>query len=347
MRLLKLTLLLLIATQLRAASVYPPQYRWRTLTTDHFLIHFHQGEDELARRAARYAEDAHKRLVPLMGWEPRGRTNLILTDHVDVSNGYALPFPNNLFAIYVSAPGADPTSPIEYYDDWLNIVITHEYTHILHLDQARGFDRVMRSLFGRNPLLGFPNEWSPLWFIEGIATLTESEETETGRLKGTYVDMVLRAAAVEDRWATQGQASGLGSRWPVGNTRYFYGSKFLSWLATSRGAGKLTAFVENYSSNVIPFRVNASAEDVYGKSMESLWEEWGAEQQKIYKAERDRLATEGLTSRVRLTPSATRPRTRSSRPTERASPIHTTAPTSARRSASATSHQEVMRQPSA
>ena len=300
MRRLAAACLLLIATQTHAAS-YPPSLHWRTITTEHFFIDYHQGEEELARRAAMYAESAHARVAPMMGWEPSGRTHIVLADHVDLSNGSATPFPTNRIEIYVTAPGGDPSSPIDNYDNWLNLVITHEYTHILHLDQARGFSRVMRNIFGRNPLLSFPNEFTPLWFIEGIATLSESENTNAGRLKGTYVDMALRTAAVEDRWATEAQASGLGPYWPTGNSRYYYGSKFLSWLETTRGRDKLTQFMNDYSGNVVPFRINASAEDVYGTSMKELWEQWGVEQQKTYRADRDRLAADGLTDRTRLT----------------------------------------------
>src|SRR5438093_1664337 len=231
---------LFAAAQMHAASAYPPAFRWHTITTEHFYIHYHQGEEDLASRAAVYAENAYARLVPMMGWQPSGRTDVVLADHVDFSNGSASPFPSNRVEIYVTAPGGDPSSPIANYDDWLNLVLTHEYTHILHLDQARGFGRAMRMVFGRNPLLfSFPNLFSPLWFIEGIATVSETENTNAGRLRGTYVDMVLRTAAVEDRWATEAQASGLSPYWPVGGARYYYGSKFLSWLARTRGVDKL------------------------------------------------------------------------------------------------------------
>ena len=296
-----LLFVLLVAAPMHAAS-YPPSLHWRTITTEHFYIHYHQGEETLASRAAVYAENAYARLVPMMGWQPAGRTDVILADHVDLSNGSATPFPSNRVEIFVTAPGGDPSSPIENYDDWLNLVITHEFTHILHLDQARGFARGMRMVFGRNPLLfSFPNLFSPAWFIEGIATVSESENTNAGRLKGTYVDMVLRTAAVEDRWASEAQASGLGPYWPNGGTRYYYGSKFLSWLATTRGADKLRDFMNDYSGNVVPFRVNASAEAVYGVSMKELWQQWSAEQQRSYLAERDKLAADGLTTGERLT----------------------------------------------
>ncbi|HSP13396.1 MAG TPA: hypothetical protein VLV78_01440 [Thermoanaerobaculia bacterium] len=297
----RLLVLAILATPLLyGASEFPPSYRWHTITTDHFLIHFHQGEEELAARAAVIAESAHRRLVPMFGFEPRERTHLILTDNVDMSNGSATPFPNDRIEVFVSAPGADPSSPIDYYDDWLNLVITHEYTHILHLDQARAFSAGLRRVFGRNPL-SFPNEFSPLWMIEGIATLAESEATDAGRLKGTFVDMVLRTAAVENRWPTEAQASGLSPNWPGGSARYFFGSKFLSWIERKYGMQKLAEYFHDYSGNVIPFRVNASAEAVFGTDMRTLYREWSDEQQREYRAERDRIASAGLTQHRKLT----------------------------------------------
>jgi Tol biopolymer transport system component len=291
--------LLLLATVADAAS-YPPSYRWETITTAHFYVHFHQGEEELARRAAGIAESVHARLAPMMRWTPRGRTHVILTDNVDVSNGSATPFPNNRIEVYVSAPGGDPESPISYYDDWLDLVITHEYTHILHLDQAHGLPGVLRTVFGRTPL-SFPNALSPLWMTEGLATFVESELTDAGRVKGTFVEMVLRAAAIEANWPTEAQAGGLSPEWPGGSARYFFGSKFMTWLARRYGNDALARYFNEYSGRLIPFRHNATAEHVFGKELSTLWDEWTAEQRTAYAAEYERLQTAGLTRTTRLT----------------------------------------------
>jgi hypothetical protein len=292
--------LLLAATVADAASEYPPHYRWQTITTAHFFIHFHQGEEELSERAAAIAERVHARVLPLMRWTPRGRTHLILTDHVDVSNGSATPFPSNRIEIYVSAPGGDPESSLAYYDDWLELVITHEYTHILHLDQAHGLPRVLRNVLGRHALT-FPNALSPLWMTEGLATFVESEATDAGRVKGTFVEMVLRTAAVEARWPTEAQASGLSPQWPGGSARYFFGSKFMAWLARRYGNEAIARYFNEHSGRLIPFLHNRTAEHVFGKELSELWEEWTAEQRTAYGVEYERLRASGLTPATRLT----------------------------------------------
>ena len=296
----KLLLILLLANVAEAASEFPPHYRWQTITTEHFLVHFHQGEEEIARRAAGIAESVHARLVPMMRWTPRERTHLIVTDHVDVSNGSATPFPHNRMEVYVSAPGGDPASPLAYYDDWLDLVITHEYAHILHLDQARGIPRVLRTVLGRNPTT-FPNQWSPLWMTEGLATFYESELTDAGRVKGTFVEMVLRTAAVEGAWPRESQASGLSPFWPGGSARYFFGSKFLTWVARRHGTEALARYFNEYSGRLIPFMHNRTARHVFGASISEMWSEWTREQESAYRAEVARLRAGGVTEATRLT----------------------------------------------
>ena len=295
-----LALTLAAALPCFAATEYPPFYKWQTIATEHFFVHFHQGEEELAQRAAGIAEEVHVRLAGRMAWTPRARTHLVLTDHVDASNGSATTFPRNRIEVFVSAPGGDPSSPLEFYDNWLSLVIAHEYAHILHLDQARGFSALLRKVLGRHPA-AFPNQYVPLWMTEGLATLIESEETDAGRLKGTFVDMVLRTAAIENRWRSAAQAGGLTAQWPGGNARYYFGSKFLQWVERKHGRDALARYFTEFSTNIIPYRVNATSRDVFGVEMSRLYEEWSREQQQAYRDEHARLAARGFTARERLT----------------------------------------------
>ena len=294
------TLLAILVSGSAWAARYPAAYRWQTITTDHFHIHYHQGEEELARRAASIAERVHERIVPFFGYEPKERTHLVLSDHVDVSNGSASTIPRNRMEVYISAPGADPSTPLEHYDDWLNLVITHEYAHILHLDQASGFWGATRQVFGRTPL-AFPNQFSPLWMIEGIATVVESEATDAGRLKGSFLEMILRTAAIEEEFPTEPQASGLSPEWPGGSARYYFGSSFLAWLGREHGAEALGEYFRDYSGNIVPYRINASARTVFGRSIRDLWNDWTAETMNRYRSELEALRSEGLTERALLT----------------------------------------------
>ena len=75
---------------------------------------------------------------------------VILVDQTDLSNGWATPVPYN--TIEITAVPPPPESLIGNTTDWLELVFTHEYTHILHLDRSRGFMQGVRRVFGRVPL---------------------------------------------------------------------------------------------------------------------------------------------------------------------------------------------------
>src|SRR3954447_23555293 len=130
-------LLLLLGPVLAdAATRYDPRFRFRTTRTAHFDIHAHQGEEALARRLAVIAERVHARFEPVFG-RPRGRVQVILVDQTDLSNGWATPVPYD--AIEITAVPPPPESIIGNTTDWLEVVFTHEYTHVLHLDRTHGF----------------------------------------------------------------------------------------------------------------------------------------------------------------------------------------------------------------
>ena len=108
----------------------------------------------------------------------RGRTHVVLVDQADDPNGWATPVPYNLIEITAVPPtGAEATGNTS---DWLRLVFTHEYAHVLHLDRSRGWAALARGVFGRAPFV-FPNLTLPLWHIEGLATFAESRGAE-GRL---------------------------------------------------------------------------------------------------------------------------------------------------------------------
>jgi Tol biopolymer transport system component len=275
-----------------------PLLRWRTLKTAHFAIHYHQGEEALADRVARIAEEVHAQLVPDMGWSPRQRTQLIVTDNYDPANGYASPFPYNAMLVTSSAPSGGELTGLENQDDWLRLVMVHEYAHILHLDLVKGAPRILQDLFGR---LYFPNLWQPLWIIEGIPTFFETKLTAGGRGRSNLFDMILRMAALEGRLNSLDQASSSLVSWPGGTIPYLYGVMFCQYLAERYGEEKLSQIGHNYGSRLVPFMVNRSAKQVLGRDYRLLWAEWQSGLRRKYIAQMEQIRAAGLSATTRLT----------------------------------------------
>lgn len=256
----------------RAADAQlPPNEHWRTIRTQHFRVHFTPGVEEDARRAAVNAERAYTELstelVP-----PRGTIDLVVSDNVDYVNGYATPFPSNRIVVYAHPP-TDDASGLRNYDDWNALVVTHELTHIFHLDRSRGIWRFGQAIFGRNPLL-FPNLYEPRWVLEGLAVYFESRMTGVGRLEASDHSMTARAAALANQLPRLEELSPGTARYPGGEVIYIYGSLLFDYLSRTRGPGTIREFVERGAKTPFPFVLTPISRRAFGMSFQTAWEHW-------------------------------------------------------------------------
>ncbi|SOD03023.1 WD40-like Beta Propeller Repeat [bacterium JGI 053] len=281
-----------------AHAQIPSDEQIRVIDTPHFRVHYTPGLETLARRAGARAEEAYAAIAEVLVRPPRGRVDLLVADNVDYSNGFATPFPRNRIVLYAHPPVDDPT--LAFYDDWTQLVITHELTHVFHLDYARGLPRIPRYVFGRLPL-GFPETTTPDWEKEGLATYLESRLTRAGRVRGTIHEMQLRTAVLEGRFFSIDRASGDPASWPGGSTRYVYGSMFLQYLSERHGERAAGEFVRRYGGYVIPFLNDRAAREAYGVSFSRAWREWRASLEARYAAEADSLRRIGVTEPEVLT----------------------------------------------
>lgn len=244
--------------------------------TEHFAVTYPEGLETTARRAADRAERAYAALAIGFVEAPEGRIDLIVTDHTDQANGFATILPSNRITIFATPPVESLS--LQYFDDWLELLITHELAHIFHLDRSHPLGGAVRKVFGRVPLSWpvFPEVMVPTWTVEGIATHLESDLTDSGRSKGTYHDMVLRTAALENAFEGIDQASGESPTWPAGPRPYIYGSKFFDYLTETHGDTAVSSFVQAVQGQWIPFRLNSAAKDAFGTSLSDAWAAWSA-----------------------------------------------------------------------
>ncbi len=281
-----------------AFAKFDPAFTWNTLESPHFFIHYHQGGEELAKRAAVIAEDVHARLVPRIKWEPKSRTHMVLVDAMDVSNGMAAPIPYNHITLFLTQPLGEPGFGTMAYDEWLRLLITHEYTHTLHLDMVTGVPDAIQSILGR---VYFPNEWAPIWMIEGIAVYEETEQTSGGRGSSPGSEMIIRMAVLEDRFPSRSKATTFPDTWPAGEVPYLFGESFSRFLAQKFGRDKLADVYVAYSGRGFPFLVDATAKNVLQADIGDLWNEWHAGLQSRYEQVRTAVNTKGLTASLPLT----------------------------------------------
>jgi len=263
---------LLLVAALPAAAL-DPRFVWETLDTPHFQVHYHQGTYLYAQRVARAAELSYRRLVPLLDHVPDGRTHIVVQDDTDFANGSASPVLYNLIHAY--APPPDARSTLADFDDNVYELISHEYTHILHLDTVLGLPEAVNDVFGK---LWITNGGQPIWFIEGMATFAESEVSAAGRVRASEEDMVVRAEVLEGKLPRIDTLSNLPLEWPRGFGQYTVGSRFLSYIGNEYGLGALRDLSHDFGSRPIPFAMNFSAERVLGPTYLQLYDQFAEEE---------------------------------------------------------------------
>jgi hypothetical protein len=232
-------------------------------------VHFAERHRAQARVVAGVAERVLPGITGLLRWKPASRIQLVVLDSADFANGLASPLPFNYTMVFLSPPDE---GELLQNREWLELVLTHELFHIVHLDMARRAPLVLRGIFGRVPFL-FPNALQPLWVLEGLAVHAESDQRKGhGRLGHTHFEGMMRAEASRGfRSLAEVNAGGRG--FPL-NRDYLYGAYFFAFLQERYGERAISNFIENYSGNVVPFRVHTNPVIVTGKNMNDLWTEY-------------------------------------------------------------------------
>ena len=272
---LALVLILSLALPLIVqGQTVPPHEEYRTLETVHFRVTFPAELEERGKSAAISAERAYSALRASFLRAPSGRIDLLLTDHTDFSSGVAHVLPSNRIVV-----GAQPPLgglALSYFDDWLELVITHELVHIFHLDRTGPLGTGVRAVLGRVPWTwpAFPAYTTSSLGIEGVAVHLESVHTEAGRVHGSFHDAIVRARVLGGESESVGQGLGRSPIWPAGDRPYVFGSLFLRHLSDTYGEHTLVQFLDAMADQWIPYRLDAAARESFGPSFQELWADW-------------------------------------------------------------------------
>jgi WD40-like Beta Propeller Repeat/Omp85 superfamily domain len=273
-----------------------PELDWWTIETTHFRVHYDRPLEPIAARVAALAETIQERVTGSLGYAPRTFTEIVLTDDTDSANGSATALPYNIIRLYVTAP--EDLSTLGDYDDWYLELLTHEYTHVAHIDNISGLPAVVNAVIGKTVA---PNQVQPRWIIEGLAVVSESEHTSAGRIRSSLFDMFLRADVLDDHIAGLDQFSSSPVRWPQGNLWYLYGSRFLRWITDVYGPSTMRAVAADYGSWILPWGINRSIRRATGSTYVELYEGFKDHLRRRYAEQMRAVEARGLREGARLT----------------------------------------------
>lgn len=291
---LALTLATLAAP--REALAGDPDLEWWTYETEHFRVHYPRDLEPIASRIVVLAESVYPRVGEALGYAPRGRTELVINDDTDDANGFASTVPYNQIHLFVTAP--DDLSTLGDYDDWYLDLVTHEFTHIAHIDNTSGIPAILNAILGKT---FSPNQVQPRWIIEGLAVVHESRHSSAGRMRSSTFDMYLRADVLEDNIAGLDEMSSIAHRWPGGNLWYLYGSRFLGWITDIYGPNTMRAVSADYGASVVPWGINRAIRRATGKTYVELYAGWKEHLRSLYGEQMAEVERRGLREGARLT----------------------------------------------
>jgi len=274
---------------------------WQTIETEHFYLHFHDGEEELVRDFLPTANRVQKDVTQFLNWTPEEKTHVVFTDEFDLSNGFATVFPRNNTHIYLASP--DDVASLEDHNGWLELVFRHEYLHIVHLDKARGVPLGVRKVLGRHPFffpVVFPNAFQPIWYIEGLATYYETDnELGIGRGQSSYFNMMMRME-MEGGIKPLRQINQRIGTWPSSSIPYLYGVHHFQFIKEKYGEKKIITLVEGLSDNFVPYRIGSNTRNAIGKDLDRLWVEFEEYLHKKYDPLINQVKAEGIREGVAL-----------------------------------------------
>jgi len=223
---------------------------------------------------------------------------VVLADVEDDANGFATPLPYPTVQIRLAAPAGN--DDLGNYEDWMRTLLTHELSHVVHLEQARGWWGAGRRLLGRAPFL-FPNGVTPMWTVEGLATFEETEGTGFGRGRDSDARMILRMEALE-RGLPGEDRPVLGlDRWPGGQAGYLFGQAFLRDVSARFGHDTLPRLARANAGSLLPYLDELTFERVTGTPLHRLWQDWRRSFGAELLGEAEAIAARGLTPSVPLT----------------------------------------------
>lgn len=204
--------------------------KWKTIKTAHYNIHFPANPtgnfETFAREVASKIEGIHTEVVEWVGYEKKGSTDVLIIDPIMEANGATVPVLNQpLVLLFKTTP--EPDSGIGHFNDWVDLLVTHELAHLHHLARPRDGreSRLKNNFLPVGPI----TINAPRLVIEGYATLVEGRITGSGRPHSAYRSAVIR------QWALQGRLPGyesasLGGGFRGGQMAYLLGSAYLEWL---------------------------------------------------------------------------------------------------------------------
>ena len=262
-----------------------PELTWKTLETEHFLVHFHNGTDRTAYEVIDIAEFIYIPVTSMYNFKPKGKTHIIIKDTDDFSNGSAFFFDNKI-EIWANPLDFD----LRGSHRWIQNVITHEFVHIIQLGASLKYSRHFPALYiqsmeyedekRKDVLYGYPNEVVsyaipsvsvPPWFAEGVAQ--NMYKNANYDFWDTHRDMILRDAFINNTVFGINEMSSFGKT-GIGNEQIYNQGFSIAQYLDNRFGPNVLKDISNEISNPFEYSFSSAIKKVTGYEFEDIYNDW-------------------------------------------------------------------------
>ena len=283
-------------------------------TEDFRLLYLDPVQTYLTPHVARTFRNSLDFQRRIFDWTPYEKSTLLLIDLADYGNAGAGSSPSNGLTIYV----APPSHTLETLPggERMYSLMNHEMVHVANMDVANSQDLRWRQFFGGKPrqteehpesilynYLTIPRLSSPRWFLEGAASFMETWMAGgIGRAQGAYDEMVFRAMVRDDAhfYSNLGLVSkGVAADFQTGTNAYLYGTRFFSYLSYTYSPEAVVEWLKRGEDSERYYA--RQFEKVFGKPLETAWDEWIAWERGFQEANLSRVRQHPLTPATRIT----------------------------------------------
>ena len=247
-----------------------PKLQYSTLETRHFRIHYSGDLKDAAESVARRVESIHDKVTQAIGISLDEKTEIVLVHKSDEPAIYTSVFPHRQIFLDAALPAYE--LGMNDYGDWHDWAITHEFTHIIHLEERGPAYHFLSNLFGSWLR---PNQLQPPWVKEGLAVYYETQLTGHGRGHSNTYQMMMRMAyydgiLTDTKFAAPDTISNFDNKdWPWTLRPYLFGYYLIHTLQQKQ-KGPLGKFIEATGSS-LPTRVGPGVRELGFESFQDLW----------------------------------------------------------------------------
>ncbi len=265
--------LILISIWLLASTqVLANIFGWQVFETPHARIFYKEKYRDIARYTAEVFEAYRDRVANLVRSDP-GKINIVIVDQGTFPEGIALSI-NKTIYLFTWPPEEEialycPTDSL-----WRHLIV-HEFTHLCDFSREKGLPAVLDKIFFGT--YGFFGSWLRSPFKESTTVFAESFFSPySGRLNNPLSSKAL--------WANRVQTNDMPKlselilappdEFMGARVHYLIPSGFYQYLSKTYGHEKVKKFLDETSSKFMGIGINKSAHKVFGKNLDTLYQEW-------------------------------------------------------------------------